>query len=519
MQLTEGVKASQRLINEALSDPNLTLGFEAEFYLLGAQKAVEEHMTAGTKEVDTGDGVFHAKRLGQTTYDDALHFWVPLGVDSSSLKDNSEILQDRIVAAYEQETGGDGTLSSVRDIWSALTEQYRIHQLMAVLRSYPKDRIIGIPDNKLQALEDIVYDGDLEEITPFGKLNDVMFAIAEVGFEPDDFGLPVNKATQDTLYALVAKDLSGKVNGQVVSSSDEERTHHISGGYQSWTVTYDSSLEKIQTKADVFGVETVSPIFQAADGLDQLMSFLQIMQGEIIGLDVVTTMETGLHINIGVKGKEIDALKMLVLLGDQHTLEKFGREMSDYSAPTLRELQKRIQAAGQGQTVSSKTPDVKTSRELVALTQDLLRKVKVDQSDIQRLTTLLDQVKPEGKSFSVNFSTLPSGYVEFRALGNAGYENRAQDIRDAVLRMLVITYIATDPEAYRQEFLKRLYQVVVRALQDVPKQPLAASQGAYMVGRGPRGGYGSEAEEHPLTQFDGEAYMHQTGFDSGSNTQ
>jgi hypothetical protein len=129
----------------------------------------------------------------------------------------------------------------------------------------------------------------------------------------------------------------------------------------------------------------------------------------------------------------------------------------------------------------------------------------------------MNELKPEGKSYSVNFSKLPSGYVEFRAIGNANYEHKAADIASAVQRMIVITYIATDPNAYRQEFLKKLYKIVADAM---PKEPekLAASVGYTARQAGMPGGYGSPIEDEPETPYDGENYV-QYGFDSGSETQ
>ena len=85
-----------------------------------------------------------------------------------------------------------------------------------------------------------------------------------------------------------------------------------------------------------------------------------------------------------------------------------------------------------------------------------------------------------------------------------------------VLHMIGMTYIATDPDAYRQEFLKKLYLLVQQAQQQV-EVPLAAS--ASMIARGPRGGYGSPIEDYRDTPYDGEQFMTKYGFDAGSNTQ
>ena len=48
-------------------------------------------------------------------------------------------------------------------------------------------------------------------------------------------------------------------------------------------------------------------------------------------------------------------------------------------------------------------------------------------------------------------------------------------------------------------------------------EPLTASVG--MIGRGPRGGYGSPIEDEPKTPYDGEEFLTKYGFDPGSDTQ
>jgi hypothetical protein len=89
--------------------------------------------------------------------------------------------------------------------------------------------------------------------------------------------------------------------------------------------------------------------------------------------------------------------------------------------------------------------------------------------------------------------------------------------------MIGMTSIATDPSAYRKEFLKKLYLMVQRALEhelqpgEYIDVPMTASVG--MIGHGPRGGYGAPIEDEPDTPYDGENYMTKFGFDAGSETQ
>lgn len=513
--ILEGVKTNRALINAALNDPNFTFGFEVEFYVVGAQAAIQQHLTKGLETRDEGGGRFYVKKLGDMTYYDVLHFWQPLGVPRTEIIDNEEIIDRRISSAYKKITGEESTDVPPHKIWEFLKKKYQVHQLMAIIRALPKGRMMGIPENQRDVIIEIVYDGDLEEITPFGKLNDMDIATAEAGYEHEDYNIS-NSATRAAAYNLIAEQLSKKLGQDIISTPDSMESYPLSQGYKRWILTSDSSLTPRETKEDVVGCELISPVFQAQEGIQWLMKVLEIMQGSVLELDIKTTYETGLHINLGIKDKEIDALKMLILLGDEHIAKQFDRIGGDYSSPVAGELERRL-----GNISLGKYPTLDVSEKLMRATHDILRKIRIEQSDFQRLITHMDQIKPSGKNYSVNFK-LPE-YVEFRSIGNRNYENRANEIRDAVLRMIVITYIATDPDAYHKEFLKKVYSMTVRAITNA-RQPLAASTGPWMVGHSTRGGYGIPASDvhkdigDPDSPYDGEKFI-QYGFDPGSDTQ
>ncbi len=516
MQLFEGVKVSRKLLNQAVNDPDMTFGFEAEFYVVGAQVALQELLTKDSTIKDGGEGYgdFHMKKLGDMAWHDVLHFFQPLRVKGRDEKDNNEIMIGRLLDVYQEVTNNHVKKVSPDEMWETLKSKHRVHELMPMLKIFPhQNRIMGVPPSQIQLIHDIVHDGDAEEIQQFGKLNDIDIATAAVGYEEQDYDIRSNEATRDTAYNFISKDLSRQLGEPVLYTMDSNKTYAVSGSYQDWVLTTDGSLDYLEASEDVIGCELVSPKRPIMKGYQDLMNVLQILQNGILGLDVKTTFDTGLHINIGVEGKEIDALKMLILLGDDHIIQKFGRAASEHTGPAYQELITRLsKAAGGGRKLF-----VTNSRALVQATQAALRDIQIDQSDLTRLTQLMNAMKPEGKSFSVNFSKLPSGYVEFRAIGNANYEHRADDIANAVKRMIVITHIATDPNAYRQEFLKKLYKIVADVM---PKEPekLAASVGYTARQAGMPGGYGHPIEKRPETPYDGENLV-QYGFDSGSDTQ
>lgn len=511
MRLVEGAKISQQLLRQAISDPNFTFGIEAEFFLADAKPFIRQQMTQGLGTKDAGGGEHFVKKLGDLDWHDVSHFLTPLGVDQHELKHNHEIIKDRLFDVYEQVTGEDSASVSLPDAWDTLKGQHRVHELITMLRAFPEGRMMGVPKGQLEAIRDIVYDGSVNEIKPYGKMNDVDIALAEVGYEVDDYSVNDGHATRDAFYNLVAKDLSAKLGTKVVYTTDSSFGYHVSNRHEHWFITEDSSLEETEKKHNAIGVELVSSVMPAMEGIAMLNRVLDIMNGEILGLQVVTTEQTGLHVNLGVKGKDIDPVKILVLSGDEHMVNKFDRASNPNSASIQKSLRNRMQHAASGGT----HPLV--ARDLAKEASEILQGIQVGQEDMSRAVEVLNNLKPEGKLHSINFEKLPSGYVEYRSIGNKDYHKRREDIRNAVLHMIGITYIATEPSVYRQEFLKKLYRMVQQARPPQEDVPIAASVG--MIGHGPRGGYGAPIEDEPDTPYDGENFMTQFGFDAGSDTQ
>lgn len=524
MQLVEGAKISQQILRQAINDPDFTFGIEAEFYINGAHAFIQDHMTKGLES----NGEHFVKKIRDTSWHDVTHFFKPLGTEQDDQRDTDAIIQDRLEDFYRDNLGRE-KLGAPSKLWDALKQHLSVPMLMAALRIYPDGRVKDLPDNQEQVFRNIVYDGGVEEIKPFGKLGDVQYVTSTAGVDENGnvHHSLFHRATLAAFYELVADDLSTKLGTEVVSVVDDHKVFHV-GAYKVWVVTSDMSLdggaeEASENGVDMVGVEVVSNIMGAAEGLEMLDRMLSIMNEGILGLDVHTTQNTGLHINLGVKNKEIDPIKILVLSGDEYMVDKFDREQTEYSASIQAELKSRVADVAAGHVPRGKDSydwfkgGVNT---LMNRAREILANIETDQRDIDRVVAVLNDIKPEGKAHSINFEKLPSGYVEYRAIGNTDYEKRKSEIMDAVLHMIGITHIATEPSAYRKEFLKKLYLMIQRndaASSRLIDEPLNASVG--MVGGGTRGGYGVPIENEPKTPYDGEEFLTKYGFDSGSETQ
>ena len=60
------------------------------------------------------------------------------------------------------------------------------------------------------------------------------------------------------------------------------------------------------------------------------------------------------------------------------------------------------------------------------------------------------------KGISVNFR---KNYIEFRSAGG-DYLNKQEDIKNTVLRYVQVLAAASNPEAYKQEYAKKLYKII-----------------------------------------------------------
>jgi hypothetical protein len=531
MLLIEGAKISQQILRQAINDPDFTFGIEAEFYIEGAAGFMQEYMTSGQETVTHNSKMggidyedeYYAKNLRDTTWHDVLHFFKPLGVQQD-YRQPPLIMQQRLETFYKENVGRE-KLGAPSKLWDALKEHLSVPMLMTALQIFPDGRLVGLPENQEKTFRNIVYDGDIEEIKPFGKLGDVQY----ITDSPEDrdirgqfHGIRGLSMTQPAFFELVADDLSTKLGTEVISVMDDTKVFHT-GAYKSWVVTSDDSLQsraRVTTGIGMVGVELVSPIMSAKEGLTMLDKVLEIMNGEILGLNVFTTAETGLHMNLGVKNKQIDPIKILVLSGDEHIVNKFDRANSEYASSVQGSMRDRMAQVAGGEAPQGMDASMVGTRKdvnaLITQAQEVLKGLETDERDIDRVVSVLNNIKPTGKGQSIDFDKLSSGYVEYRAIGNKDYEKRRGEIIDSVLHMIGMTYVATEPSAYRQEFLKKLYLMVQRSV-TTADEPITASVG--MIGYGPRGGYGAPIENEPKTPYDGEEFLTKYGFDSGSNTQ
>jgi hypothetical protein len=212
----------------------------------------------------------------------------------------------------------------------------------------------------------------------------------------------------------------------------------------SWYIEPDGSL---QPNSGDGAAEVVGPPEAPQQALASLKKFYAMAKE--LKLYTSKRNNTGLHINVSIP-KDLDVLKLAVMTGDQYVLKKFGRENNNYA----RSIMQNLQSTG-GRKVGSTVPsDTTTPFGSTAS--------KIDLSMLQQIAKDISR----DHFTSVNFT---GKYVSFRHSGG-DYLGDYTEILNVVGRFVRAMVIASDPGAYRNEYLKAVAKLVDQ------RQPLDRDQ-------------------------------------------
>ena len=210
-------------------------------------------------------------------------------------------------------------------------------------------------------------------------------------------------------------------------------TAFASGAY---IVEPDGSLET--DSSNDRGLEFISPPLP----LDEIAKDLKKVKAWGIKNNCYTSKrnKTGLHINVSVPGldkdmKNLDFVKLALLLGDKYVLSEFGRLSNTYAKSAYDIVMKNIQ-------------DRPESAEA------LLDRMRENLS--KAASRIIHNAKTE-KYTSIN---VKDGYIEFRGPGGDWLDDNFDMIQQTIERFVVATDAAVHPEKYRQEYLKKLHRAL-----------------------------------------------------------
>ena len=220
----------------------------------------------------------------------------------------------------------------------------------------------------------------------------------------------------------------------VVFNSYHEKRKNLT----SWYIEPDGSLNPNDGDG---AAEIVSPPMPAQQAMTALNSFYSMAQQ--LGLYTSADNGTGIHINVSIPD-QLDLAKLAVFTGDQHVLKTFGREDNRYAQSALATLTSR---AGKNdllkvKSVSKKPGAIGQEKQISSIDFKMLEKIAKDATQS-------------------HFASISQGgkYISFRHAGG-DYIGQQQEIVNTVGRFIRAMIIASDPNAYRQEYMAKLTKII-----------------------------------------------------------
>tara|TARA_R100000008_G_C3570163_1_gene161587 strand:- start:493 stop:1221 length:729 start_codon:yes stop_codon:yes gene_type:complete len=203
-------------------------------------------------------------------------------------------------------------------------------------------------------------------------------------------------------------------------------------GYKAWRLEGDMSIEGRKKNMAMFtnGHELVSPPMapqKAFKMLDVVFKFMQDINAE-------TNTTTGLHVNMDIgkqATKRIEPIKLVTLVDDEAVAKRYKRSKAYYALPLNSKIRKQVKY------------------------WDNLK---------NKPCKLVDYVKQWGlspdeldeKYSTINFGKQKQGYLEFRMIGNRGYENRYKEIVKDIKHFETCMRKAADKNAGNKAMVRRL---------------------------------------------------------------
>jgi hypothetical protein len=231
-------------------------------------------------------------------------------------------------------------------------------------------------------------------------------------------------------------DSFGQAIGRPVNASS--RYHGGTREKGKYVVEPDGSLQP--SDSDDMGLEFVSPPLP----LDELLNDLNKVKAwaDKNGCYTGKANKTGLHINVSVPGydlSKLDYVKLALLLGDEYVLQQFGRSAESYAKSSM----------GKVREIVRQNPDQ---------AQALLDKMR---GHMNQFASRAIASGSTDKFVSIN--TLDkNGYIEFRSPGGDWLDANFDKIENTLLRFTVAMAAAIDPDAYREEYQKKLYKLLTQ---------------------------------------------------------
>lgn len=259
------------------------------------------------------------------------------------------------------------------------------------------------------------------------------------GFDwPDDrYESSPSEYDSDTGYSLYrAEEVASELEDALDISVKAFANYHsgqLGAHSELWRIEPDGSLSASDPDSEA-GMEIITPdgglpLKEGIAAMQQLFAWLRTKRAY-----TSETATTGLHINLSIPDqyeKTIDYVKLVLFSGDEYVLQQFDR-VGGYNDESAREIRRAIEGGNVEGALGLMRKGLSTAASTSLIASNKQRSVTVNKK---------------------------AGYVEFRVVGN-DYLNMGEVVRLAVLRFARALTIAADPEAYKEEYAKKLYKVI-----------------------------------------------------------
>lgn len=233
------------------------------------------------------------------------------------------------------------------------------------------------------------------------------------------------------MYYSGAKLLQLKVQETMNATANIFTDYHQENkNMTDWYIEPDGSIEP---NNDDGAAEIVGPPEPAKKALDSLSKFYKMAKE----LNLYTNESTGLHVNVSIP-KNLDIAKLAFIVGDQYVLELFNR-MNNYYAVSV------------SKSFNDTPSDEYTKLKKMPGKNVLGQKKKYTDIKLNALQRLASNVTYDHTA-SVSFN---GKYVSFRHAGG-DYLNKPSDVINTVGRFIRAMVIASDPNAYKQDYMKAI---------------------------------------------------------------
>lgn len=251
-----------------------------------------------------------------------------------------------------------------------------------------------------------------------------------------DMGADLYGDEEDS-YHMAAEKLAG----QIQTSFNTEvnifvYAHEFTKKLDRWHIEPDESLV-VKDHSDA-SLEVVTPPMPAREAVQVLKDFYQLAKRN--NFYTGKQYSTGLHINVSIP-KTLDVLKLALFLGDQYLLKLFDREDIEY----VWSLKKGIDSSLSDYDDLVKTNIKKKGKKV--FTQNT--------NDLKKLKAIANKISDDHYA-SINFN---GKYVSFRHAGG-DYLNDYDNVLNVVGRFVRAMIIASNPELYKNEYMKKLSVLV-----------------------------------------------------------